>query len=191
MTTTPIKAVVIGASAGAVQALSVILPALPADFAAPILIVVHIPAGRPNMLASLFQASCRMEVREAEDKEPPMAGRVYFAPGGYHLLVESDGNLALSNEEAVLYSRPSIDVLFESAAEFHGAALLGIILTGVNNDGAAGLRAVEAAGGTAIIQEPTDAYSRMMPEAAIRACATPLILPLDKIAGYLMKACIP
>ena len=109
-------AVVIGASAGAVEALSVILPALPAGYPVPVAVVVHLPPDRPSIMAELFAARCRVAVREAEDKEPLVPGTVYFAPPDYHLLVEAAGHLSLSSEEPVRFSRPSIDVLFESAA---------------------------------------------------------------------------
>jgi two-component system, chemotaxis family, protein-glutamate methylesterase/glutaminase len=183
------RAVVIGASAGALQALSLILPALPADFPLPIMVVVHIPSDRRNMLAPLFQAKCRMAVREAEDKEPALAGTIYFAPPDYHLLVEADGTLSLSSDEEVLYSRPSIDVLFESAADAYGAALIGIILTGANPDGAQGLKAIAAAGGRTIVEDPSAAYAEAMPLAAVKACPGAYVLPLAAIASYLMKEC--
>ena len=117
MTPHPARAVVIGASAGGVQALLALLPSLPADFALPILVVLHVPADRSNVLAPLFASKCALTVKEAEDKEPVEPGVVYFAPSDYHLLVEADGALALSSDELVNYSRPSIDVLFESAAD--------------------------------------------------------------------------
>jgi len=109
----PDQAVAIGASAGGVQALLTLLPTLPADFPWPIFIVLHVPADRGNVLAPLFEAKCWLEVKEAEDKETARPGVIYFAPSDYHLLVESNGDLALSSDEAVNYSRPSIDVLFE------------------------------------------------------------------------------
>ncbi len=183
------RAVVIGASAGALQALSQILPKLPSDFPVPVLIVVHIPADRRNMLAPLFQAKCRMLVREAEDKEPAMAGTIYFAPPGYHLLVESDGSLSLSSDEEVLYSRPSVDVLFESAADAYGPNVIGIILTGANPDGAQGLKAIGESGGTAIVENPADAYADTMPEEALKACPNAHVLALGEIAAHLLRVC--
>ncbi len=181
------RAVVIGASAGAIQALSLILPELPGDFPWPVLIVVHIPADRDNILAPLFEQKCRMAVREAEDKEPALPGTIYFAPPDYHLLVEADGSLSLSTEEAVLYSRPSIDVLFESAADAFGDAVTAIVLTGASADGAVGLRAICDAGGTALIEEPETAYADAMPRAAIAACPSARVLTLEAIADHLMK----
>jgi len=183
------RAVVIGASAGAVEALSHILPALPADYPLPILIVVHIPPDRKNMLAPLFQAKCRMVVREAEDKEPALGGVIYFAPPDYHLLVETEGTLSLSTDDLVLYSRPSIDVLFESAADAFGAALVGVVLTGANEDGAKGLKAIADAGGTALVEDPLSAYVNTMPIAALKECATARAMPLTAIADCLMKEC--
>lgn len=183
------RAIVIGASAGAVEALSQILPALPADYPLPILIVVHIPPDRKNMLAPLFQAKCRMVVREAEDKEPALGGVIYFAPPDYHLLVEAEGTLSLSTDDLVLYSRPSIDVLFESAADAFGPALVGIVLTGANEDGAKGLKAIADAGGTALVEDPLSAYVNTMPMAALNECATARAMPLTAIADYLVKEC--
>jgi len=179
------EAVVIGASAGALEALSLILPTLPADFGLPLFIVVHVPPDRESLLAELFGAKCRIKVREAEDKEPVHGGTVYFAPADYHLLVEPDKSLSLSNEEPVLYSRPSLDVLFESAADAYGPGLIGIVLTGANQDGARGLKAIAEAGGAAIVQNPLGAYAAAMPEAAIAEVPGAKVLSLHEIADYL------
>ncbi|MGC4031958.1 MAG: chemotaxis protein CheB [Tepidisphaeraceae bacterium] len=179
------RAVVIGASAGAVEALSVILPALPAAFALPILIVVHLPPQRPSVLADLLADKCKIRVIEAEDKEPIVAGAAYLAPPDYHLLVEQDGVLSLSADAPVRFSRPSIDVLFESAADAFGEELIGIILTGANSDGADGLRRIAELGGAAVVQSPNSAYAPAMPEAALAACPAALVLELPAIADYL------
>lgn len=181
------QAIVIGASAGALEALSVILPSLSADFRLPIIVVVHIPADKRSVLADLFQAKCRIKVREAEDKEPVEPGTAYFAPPDYHLLMEANGSLSLSTEEPVLFSRPSIDLLFESAADAYSAGLVAIVLTGANQDGAKGLAAVVEAGGTAIVQTPAGAFARAMPEAAIAACPSARVMSLDAIATYLQE----
>lgn len=181
------QAIVIGASAGALDALSIILPALPANFRLPLIVVVHIPGDKPSVLAELFQAKCRINVQEAEDKEPILGGTAYFAPPDYHLLVEANGQLSLSSDEPVLYSRPSIDVLFETAADAYGAALIAIVLTGANEDGAKGLSAVVRAGGTAIVQSPLGAYAAAMPEASIARCPSAQIMSLEAIAAYLQK----
>ena len=185
MTEQTIKAVAIGASAGAVQALLTILPSLPASYPLPVLVVVHVPSDRSNMLVPLLQAKCQITVKEAEDKEPIVGGVVYFAPSDYHLLVEADGALALSSDEIVNYSRPSIDVLFESAADVYGAALVGVILTGANHDGAAGLKAIMDADGVAIVEDPVGAYAPAMPYAALEACSTARIMNLNSVASYL------
>jgi two-component system chemotaxis response regulator CheB len=185
MTRPLIEAVVIGASAGAVEALSILLPALPPAYKLPVIIVVHLPPDKTSILADLFGEKCAIQVVEAEDKDRLQPGTVYFAPAGYHLLVEMDKTLSLSNDQPVFFSRPSIDVLFESAADAYGAALLAIILTGANQDGALGVQAVVRAGGRAIIQAPATAYASAMPEAAIALCPEAEILPLAGIARYL------
>lgn len=185
MTGEPRKVAVVGASAGAVQALLTILPALPARFALPVLVVVHIPPDRDNMLVPLLQSKCRITVKEAEDKEPIEDGVVYFAPSDYHMLVETNQSLALSTDEAVNFSRPSIDVLFESAADAFGAEVVGVILTGANHDGAAGLRKIHAAGGMTIVQDRTEAYATAMPDAALRACPAARTMTIDAITTYL------
>ena len=165
-----LQAVVIGASAGGVQALSQILPALRVDFPLPVLVVVHIPPRRDNTLVDLFAGKCRLSVKEAEDKEPLEPGTIYFAPPDYHLLVEAGGTIALSSDEPVNHSRPAIDVLFESAADAFGTGLAGIVLTGANSDGAEGLRAICAAGGQGIVQDLATAEVATMPRAALAAC---------------------
>lgn len=185
MTGTPETAVVIGASAGAVEALSTLLPSLPAHYALPIMIVVHIPPDKKSALVDLFRARCAMQVREAEDKEPLSPATIYFAPPDYHLLVEADKTLSLSSDEPVLFSRPSIDVLFESAADAFGVGLIAIVLTGANQDGARGLRAAFEAGGEVIIQNPDGAFASAMPLAARAECPSARILSLAEIAVYL------
>ena len=149
------------------------------------MIVVHVPADKGSVLADLFKMKCAIAVREAEDKEQASPGTVYFAPADYHLLVEEDGRLSLSNEEPVHYSRPSIDVLFESAADAYGPHLIGVLLTGANHDGAKGLAAVARAGGEAIVQNPAEAFARAMPEAALAVRPDARVLSLQDIASYL------
>lgn len=180
-----IKAVALGTSAGGVQALLEVLPQLPADFPVPVLAVIHIPADRSNMLTPLFASKCNVIVKEAEDKEAAAPGVVYFAPSDYHLLVEFNGDLALSSDEAVNYSRPSIDVLFESAADTYGKGLLGILMTGANDDGARGLKAIAEAGGHVIIEDPATAYARAMPEAGLKFCPTAQVKSLQGIVDQL------
>jgi two-component system chemotaxis response regulator CheB len=180
-----IEAVVIGASAGGVQALSTLLPALPAAAAVAVLIVLHLPRDRPSFLTEVFVHRCALEVREAQDKEPVLPGTVYFAPSNYHLLVEQGPELALSVDDVVHYSRPSIDVLFESAAEVYGHRLLGVILTGANEDGALGLRAVQDAGGVTVVQSPETAQSPAMVLAALKLVQPDHVLSLSRIAELL------
>lgn len=180
------SAIVIGSSAGAVQALSEILPRLPAEFPLPILVVVHVPAA-PSGLTTLFSAKCAMAVVEPDDKEAILPGTVYFAPPGYHLLVEPGASISLSADEPVLFSRPSIDVLFESAADCFGAGLLGIVLTGANEDGARGAAQIEACGGSVLVEDPATAYAAAMPAAALARCSAARALSLDAIADHLLR----
>ena len=164
----PPQAIVIGASAGAVDALKQLLPAIPREIPAPILIVVHVPPDRRSGLPALFAAGSTLAMTEAEDKAVPLAGHVYFAPPDYHLLLEHDGTLALSVDEPIHYSRPSIDVLFDSAADACGARVLGILLSGASADGAEGLARIRADGGHAWVQSPESAQVPAMPRAALQ-----------------------
>ena len=179
------EVVVIGASAGAVDALSAILPALPADYPLPVVVVVHVPPDKKSAMSELFASKCAVRVLEAEDKEPLTPGTVYFAPPDYHLLVEPDRRLSLSSEEQVHYSRPSIDVLFESAADALGPGAVAVLLTGASSDGAKGLRGVCDAGGTALVQHPDEAAVPTMPRAGLSACPAAVALNLAQIAGRL------
>lgn len=181
------RAVVIGTSAGALEALSNLLPELPGDFPLPVMLVVHLPADKKSILPELLQSKCQVVVREAEDKEPIRGGTVYVAPPDYHLLVEREGYLSLSSEEPVQYSRPSIDVLFESAADVYGAGLIGVVLTGANDDGSRGSKAIEIAGGTVLVQRPDLSQSSSMPQAALNACVSAIPLSLTDIAKYLRE----
>jgi two-component system chemotaxis response regulator CheB len=187
----PYKAAVIGASAGALDALSAILPGLPAAYPLPVMVVVHIPPDKESVLAGVVGAKALMRAKEAEDKEQIEPGVIYFAPPDYHLLVESGGYLSLSGDEPVLFSRPSVDVLFESAADAYGAGLIGIVLSGANNDGARGLKAVMDAGGTALVQRPDQAYAPAMPEAALAASPGAAAMSLDEIHAFLKNAVNP
>jgi len=180
-----IDAIVIGASAGGVEALSTLLPALPQNAVAATFVVLHLPRERPSLLVDIFAPKCAQPVREALDKEPVEAGTIYFAPPDYHLLIDTGPQLALSADEPVNFSRPAIDVLFESAADQYGERLLGIILTGANHDGAAGLQAVRKAGGMAIVQQPDDAQSPYMPEVALQQGPVDAVLTVQQIAALL------
>lgn len=186
MSDAAVPLIVIGASAGAVQALSAILPGLEHGFAYAVLIVVHVPPGGSG-LAPLFQAKCNLPVREPDDKQPIVAGHIYFAPADYHMLVESDFSISLTMDEPVLFSRPSIDVLFESAAEVCDASLVAVLLTGANEDGANGVQAVAAAGGTVLIENPETAFMATMPAAAMACCSGAKVMSLEAITRYLAK----
>lgn len=178
-----IDAVVIGASAGGIEVLSVLLPAIPAGCRVSFFIVMHIPRERPSLLPEVFSARCSLPVREAEDKEPIQPGTVYFAPPDYHMLIDGGPALALSGDEAVHFSRPSIDVLFDSAADMYGERLMGVILTGANQDGAEGLAAVGRAGGRTVVQEPGTAAVAYLPEAAIQAGPVDAVLSIEQLQG--------
>lgn len=181
-----VQAVVVGTSAGGVEALSLLLPALPSSLRVPVLVVIHLPRDRPSLLAEVFAPKCAVPVREIEDKEPIAPGAVYFAPPDYHLLLDKGSgegpNAALSMDDPVNYSRPSIDVLFESAAEIFGRGLMAVLLTGANEDGAAGLRTVRRAGGLTLAQSPEEAFAAAMPAAAIAQGSVDHVLPLAGIA---------
>ncbi len=183
-----IDAVVIGASAGGVQALSVLLPALPSTMRASIFIVLHLPRDRPSVLVDIFKGKCALPVSEAEDKQPVNPGNVYFAPSNYHLLIDQGPQLALSADDPVHHSRPSIDVLFESAADIYKHRLMGIILTGANEDGAMGLAAVKDAGGITVVQQPETAQAPLMVKAALAMRPADWVLPLERIATLLQAA---
>jgi two-component system, chemotaxis family, protein-glutamate methylesterase/glutaminase len=180
----PVEALVIGGSAGSVEALGVLLPGLPADFP-PVLIVVHVLATSPNPLGALFEPRCALRVASVEPGEPIERGALYFAPAGYHLLVETDRRCALSIEPPVHFSRPSIDVLFESAAEAYGPALVGVVLTGASSDGAHGLQAVHARGGRTFVQDPATAEHAVMPAAALRAVPEARVASLSGLLSAL------
>lgn len=180
-----IEAVVIGGSAGGVHALQALLPSLPVRFAPALAIVLHLPPNRPSALARLLASHCALPVTEALDKQPFEPGAVVLAPPNYHLLVEPDRRLALSVDEPVLYSRPAIDPLFESAAIAYGPHLLGIVLTGASADGSAGLRAVRRQGGEAWVQDPAGAAAPTMPASALEIAGADRVLSLDLICQRL------
>ena len=187
--TADIRAVAIGASAGGVQALSELLPALAAESRAAVFVVLHLPRDKPSLLVEVFSQKCELDVREAEDKEPVVPGTVYFAPPNYHLLVDAGPQLALSADDLVNHSRPSIDVLFDSAAQVYREHLLGIILSGANEDGAEGLAAVHDAGGLTVVQEPQTAQSSTMILSALERRPVDLVLDLAGIAQLLRRLC--
>lgn len=175
----PLEAVLIGASAGGVEALLILLAGVPARCGFAIVVVLHLPEYHESGLPEVFGARLAVPVHEALDKQAVAPGAVYFATPGYHLSIERDRTFSLSCEAPVHWSRPSIDVLMESAAEVYGPALAGIVLTGANVDGAEGLARIKECGGLTIVQDPADAEVPAMPEAAIARCAPDVVLPLD------------
>lgn len=180
-----VHAVVIGASAGGVTALFKVLGALPASFSQPVMCVLHLPDDRHSQLAEVLQRRLQRPVHEACDKESIAPGQIYVAGPGYHLSVEHDLSLSLSQEEPVHFSRPAIDFLFHSAADAYGTGLLGILLTGANEDGAQGLAYIHKSGGRTIVQDPRDAQVALMPEAALALHRPDHILSLDGIGQLL------
>lgn len=183
----PARAVFIGGSAGALSVASALLRALPRDFGPAVGIVLHLPPKRPSVLTESMAAASRIPLREPEDKEPLAPCTAYLAPPDYHLLIDPGPCFALSIDEPVNYSRPSIDVLFESAADVLGPRCAGILLSGANADGAFGLRAIEEAGGAAIVQDPDEAEQRAMPDAALALCSTARALPAQAIGRWLQQ----
>ena len=181
-----VQCIVMGASAGAVEALQQLLPSLPAGYPSPIVVVVHIPPTSESLLSDLFASVSSLPMHEVEDKEYLTTG-VYFAPPNYHVLIENNRTLSLSNEEPVLYSRPSIDVLFESAADAYGPALMGILLTGANDDGGRGLAAIAQAGGRVYVQDPKEAPCAAMPQAGLAHCKHARAMNLSQLAALLQK----
>lgn len=165
------KLILIGCSAGGFDSLKALLPALPAEASGSVVIVLHIASHAEEALPVYFSTQCKLPVKEVEDKESIRPGTVYFAPPGYHVLVEADRSFSLSVEEPVLFSRPSIDVLFESAAVALKRNVLGVILSGANSDGSHGLRRVLDEGGAGLVEDPRTAIYPTMPEAAIEQCS--------------------
>jgi len=181
------KAIVIGASAGGLTALQEILAPLPADFPLPILVVQHRLPTADDLLTFALNESCNLTIREADEKDYIEPGCVFVAPSNYHLLVERDRTLSLSADAKVCYSRPSIDVLFESAADIYLSHLIGVILTGANHDGTAGLKKIKQNGGLTLAQDPATAEADIMPLSAIRENVVDQILSLADIASLLLQ----
>ena len=179
------KAIVIGTSYGGLEALNNVLTGLEEGFPLPVFIVLHIGDHSNDFFIKHMNSICALEVKEAEMNEPVLPGVVYFAPPNYHLLIEDDQTLTLSTSGKVNFSRPSIDVLFESAALVYTRHLIGVVLTGANSDGAAGLKAIRDYGGMAIVQNPCSSLSPAMPRAALKTARPQLKLKLEDIAGKL------
>ncbi|MBK5373180.1 chemotaxis protein CheB [Pseudomonas sp. TH08] len=182
-----VEAIVVGASAGGVEALLTLLAPLRAGFVLPIIVVLHLPEERRSQLAEVFSRRLDMPVHEAVDKQDIVGGTVYFATPGYHLSVEHDRSLSLSLEDRVHYSRPSIDYLFESAADAYGPALAAVLLTGANHDGARGLAEVKRRGGLTIVQDPQEAQVATMPQAALNIQQPDHVLPIHGIGRLLVE----
>ena len=180
------RIVVVGASWGGLNAITTLLRGLPADFATPVVLVQHRSRDSTSALAEIIQDAAAIPVCEVEDKAPVVAGHVHVAPSDYHLLIEGD-HFSLSVDAPQRYSRPSIDVTFETAASAFGRGAIGVVLTGANQDGSAGLRRIVDHGGLAIVQDPASAESPTMPRAAIAAVPSATVLPLAEIAGELVR----
>jgi two-component system, chemotaxis family, protein-glutamate methylesterase/glutaminase len=183
----PYKAIVIGTSAGGLHALTIILEKLPPDYPLPIIVVQHRLKDQRDLLEDILQSKCRIRIKQVDEKEMIMPGFVYIAPPDYHLLVEMDHSFSLSSDERVRYSRPSIDVLFESAAIVFKNELIAIILTGANNDGTAGILTAKNYGALTIAQDPGEAEYSMMPSSSIEANGAGHILSLEQIRAFLLK----
>ena len=181
------KALVIGVSTGGVSALKYLLGALPTDFPIPVLIVTHITPDSDDGMAVLLNALCSIRVKEADEQETITSGTVYLAPANYHLLVERDGTLALSVDPPVNFARPSVDVLFESAAEVYGAELIGVILTGAGSDGSKGLLKIKNHDGVTIVQDPADAEMNSMPQSALQLVQADYVVRLQELPELLLR----
>jgi two-component system chemotaxis response regulator CheB len=183
----PPQAVLVGGSAGAIEVVSLLLGALAADFATPIVVLIHLPRHRPSALGGALRGRCRLAVREPVDKEPLAPATVYLAPPDYHLLIDPGPSFALSVDEPVNFSKPSIDVLFQSAAHVLGASCVGVLLSGASPDGAQGLRAIWEAGGLVAIQDPDDAIHGTMPKAGRALCPDAQVLSAKAICAWVQQ----
>jgi two-component system chemotaxis response regulator CheB len=181
------QAVVIGASAGGTTALQKILPFLPANFRLPVVIVQHLHPLQDGAAIIHYSGGSALVIKDADEKELIRPGFVYFAPPNYHLLIEDDHTFSLSVDTKVHFTRPAIDVLFESAADTYGAGLIGIILSGANQDGAAGLLRIKQLGGLTIVQKPQDAEASYMPKTAVDAVDPDYILTAGEICKLLIE----
>jgi len=181
------KAVVMGSSAGGLAVLARILSVFPQNFRLPLIVVQHLHPRQGEFYIQYLNDRTALTVKEADEKEDIVGGYVYFAPPNYHLLIEEDETFSLSSDEKVNYSRPSIDVLFESAAEVYGNRLAGVILTGANNDGASGLNLIKKNGGLAVVQKPCSAESPYMPRAALELVEADYILSPEEIGTVLVN----
>ena len=180
------EAVVIGVSAGGLFALSTTLGEFPADFPLPVIVVQHRSKDESSVLENVLQSKCKMKIKQADEKEKIRGAVVYIAPAGYHLLIEKNRSFSLNCDPPVNYSRPSIDVLFQTAAEVYNDKLIGVILTGANKDGAAGIQTIKARGGLTIAQSPASASFPTMPQAAIDTGSVKYIFELEEVKNFLL-----
>lgn len=181
------RGIVIGVSTGGVSALKLLLGALPADFPVPVVVVTHITPDSDNGLAVLLDTLCAIHVKEADEQEPVLPQTVYLAPANYHLLIEKSGRFSFSVDPPVNFARPSVDILFDSAAEAYGRGLIGIILTGAGFDGSRGLLKVKQAGGVTIVQDPADAEMDSMPKSALQLQKADYVVPLSEMPSLLAR----
>lgn len=179
--------IVIGASLGGSKALQTVLRGLPDTFPLPVAIVLHRHKDTEDLLSPFLQQASALRVDEAMDKEPIQPGRVYVAPADYHLLAEPKGYFSLSTDEPVHCARPSIDVLFESAADAFGPRVIGVVLTGSSSDGARGAAQIVSHGGRIVVQDPATAESPVMPLAVLKSTGTPHVRQLDQMANLLIE----
>jgi two-component system chemotaxis response regulator CheB len=183
--THPYEAIVIGGSTGSIEVLLSVLPALPDPLPFALIIVLHRKNTSDSTLASLLSTKTASPFREVDDKDPVKAGTIYLAPADYHLLIEQDKSFSLDDSEKVNYSRPSIDVTFESAADVYGPSLIGILLSGANADGTVGLKAVQKAGGLLVVQQPETALVGFMPRQAILNATVDYVLDIPGLIDFL------
>lgn len=183
------SAVVMGCSAGGMGALRTVLGGLSPTFPRAVVVVCHTGSEDVTTFCELLELASTLPVREARERQLMMPGVVHMAPSGYHLLLERGGRFSLSVDERVSFARPAIDVLFETAASACGRDLIGVLMTGANNDGAAGLRAIRRHGGLAVVQDPADAQASAMPQAALDIAGADHVVPLKGIAPLLNQLC--
>jgi two-component system chemotaxis response regulator CheB len=181
------EAIVIGVSSGGMNAMKIIFSRLPKNFKTPVIIVQHIGKQSNNKWIELINITSNIFIKEADEKEKITRGIAYIAPPDYHLLIEKTKTFSLSVDERVNFARPSIDVLFESAAEAYKSKLIGVILTGASSDGTRGLKRIKECGGVTIVQDPATAESEYMPASAIEAMQVDYVLPLEEIINLLIK----
>ena len=182
-----VELIALGASAGGIAALMTVLEALPRGFPVPLVVIVHLGENDDNQLAPLLARHSAIAVEEVEDKTPLTPRTVHLAAPGYHLLLERDRSFALSVDPKVCGVRPSVDVLFESVADALPGRAIGVILTGSNQDGARGLKAIRDSGGIAVVQDPADAFAPAMPAAALATAGADHIVPLAGIGPLLVR----